>query len=634
LGTGRTATAVGTGLDDVCARLDDGSVKCWGSNGGGQLGLGDTANRGDGPGEMGDDLPPVSLGSGVTVSGLAVGGLHACTVVNLATVKCWGASGAGQLGLGDTSTRGDGPGEMGDSLPRVVVDAGFAASPATDTVVRMTPGTYQFRVTAWNAAGAGVPSAASNSVTVTGGEALPGAPTAVTATPGDARARVTWTTPGSTGGQPITDYRVTVYSQSGGTPAGVNGATTRSVGSNATSFAFTGLSNGTPYTFRVAAVTSVGTGPLSTPSAPVVPRFGSSPVTGGTHSCALNADQRLRCWGHDNYGQLGNDTTRAGKPTPVPVSGLGAVDKVSTGRDHTCALLESGGPVKCWGRDAQGQLGDNAALADKPTPVSVAGLQSAAVMQISAGGDHTCALLTTGSVKCWGSDDSGQLGDNPQFANKAIPVSVTGISTAKSIAAGGHHTCALLVGGAVKCWGADTQGQLGDNAAIGSKATPVAVSGVANATAISAGANHTCALLAGGALKCWGFDGSGQLGDGSAKANKPTPVGVFGLASGVSKVAAGGNHTCAVLSTGSVRCWGADGSGQLGDNNLSANKATPVAVAGVGNADRVAAGGRHTCVGIASTGALRCWGNDAFGQLGDDATFASKPTPVAVKPLG
>jgi hypothetical protein len=145
---------------------------------------------------------------------------------------------------------------------------------------------------------------------------------------------------------------------------------------------------------------------------------------------------------------------------------------------------------------------------------------------ISAGGSHTCALAASGTIKCWGNNTSGQLGDGTT-TNSSTPVTVSGITNATSISAGYHHTCALLAGGTIKCWGYNFYGQLGDGTTTNSS-TPVAVTGITNGTAISAGALHTCALLAGGTLKCWGYNSSGQLGDGTTT-NSSTPATVLGL---------------------------------------------------------------------------------------------------------
>ena len=224
------------------------------------------------------------------------------------------------------------------------------------------------------------------------------------------------------------------------------------------------------------------------------------------------------------------------------------------------------------------------------SPFQADGLTNVAISQIgvmpftvsnsrSAGLYHTCALLSTGAVKCWGYNQYGQLGDNSQ-TQRLTPVDVSGLSSGvTAISAGIYHTCALLSTGAVKCWGYNVYGQLGDNSKT-QRLTPVDVSGLSSGvTAISASGYHTCALLSTGAVKCWGYNPYGQLGDNS-QTNRLTPVDVSGLSSGVTEISASFFHTCALLSTGAVKCWGGNNFGQLGDNSQT-QRLTPVAVSGI-----------------------------------------------------
>jgi len=325
-------------------------------------------------------------------------------------------------------------------------------------------------------------------------------------------------------------------------------------------------------------------------------------------------------------------------PSAEPASAAGVV-AVAAGGNHTCALTTAGGVI-CWGENEFGQLGDGSTT-DRTTPVAVPGLTSG-VAAIAAGGNHTCALTTGGGVKCWGSNRYGQLGSGTTsglFPNPS-PVDVVGLdSGVAAIVAGGVHTCVLTSAGGVKCWGWNRYGQVGDGQACSTICSrPVDVSGLASgAVALAGGGSHSCALTTGGGLKCWGSDALGQVGAQTADmCTDPlleqhpcslTPVDVADLGSGVAAVDAGGDHTCALTSGGAPTCWGDNGSGQVGDGGAcGAVCGTPVDVSGLDSGvAAVAAGRAHTCALV--EGAAKCWGDNAFGQLGDNLKPADRGTP-------
>jgi alpha-tubulin suppressor-like RCC1 family protein len=320
----------------------------------------------------------------------------------------------------------------------------------------------------------------------------------------------------------------------------------------------------------------------------------------------------------------------------ITTSTLITVSMVSTGSSHSCAVTTSGG-VKCWGYNGSGELGNgNSNITSSSVPVDVAGLGTGSpvgAVSVSAGQSHSCAVTTAVGVKCWGFNGNGELGDGTTAPLRNAPVDVVGLGPGSSViavSAGASHTCALTSAGAVECWGYNFSGQLGDGSNTDSPA-PVLVTGLGPVSAISAGDYHSCALTTTGAVKCWGANGSGQLGHGTIT-DSWTPVDVTGLSAGAQAVSAGSSYSCAVTAAGGAQCWGSNGNGQLGDGTNN-DAHSPVDVAGLATGvSAVSAGsGPHTCA-VVSGGAM-CWGYNASGQLGD-ATHNDSTFPVAVSGLG
>ncbi len=349
-------------------------------------------------------------------------------------------------------------------------------------------------------------------------------------------------------------------------------------------------------------------------------------AVGGYHSCAITVNGGVKCWGFNGNGQLGEGTTQT-HWLPADVVGLAdGVTALALGENHTCALI-TGGRMKCWGQNSYGQLGDGT-ITDRQTPVDVVGLGSG-VRAIAAGSYHTCAVTEAGGVKCWGTNENGQVGDG-SVQRRSIPVDVVGLAGGiQALSAGIGHTCALTIGGGVKCWGANGTGQLGDGTNI-TRLTPVEVVGSASGVrAIGVGSLHSCAVTASGAAQCWGQNNSGQLGIGPRSYPYPaTPTDVVGLQSGVVAISGGDQHTCAILSGGAVQCWGNNEYGQVGDGTTT-NRFTPIDVVDLqGGGTGVSAGIYHTCA-VTDVGGVKCWGLNRSGQLGDGTT-TRRLTPVDV----
>jgi len=341
------------------------------------------------------------------------------------------------------------------------------------------------------------------------------------------------------------------------------------------------------------------------------------------HTCALTSAGALWCWGLNNSGQLGNGST-ASYSVPVAVSGLGSgVAAVAAGFYHTCAVT-SAGALWCWGQNSLGELGDGTTT-NRSTPVAVSGLGSG-VIAVAGGGSHTCAATGAGAVWCWGINSAGQLGDGTQ-TSRLTPVAVSGLSTGvAAVSAGSNHSCAVTGAGALWCWGDNSYGQLGDGSN-DMRMTPVAVLGLGSGVAaVTDGFYHTCAVTTAGAVSCWGHNLFGSLGDGSTT-NRSTPATVDGLGTGAAAATAGAFHTCALIGTGAVRCWGLNRSGQVGDG-LPIDLLAPTGVGGLGGVVTVAAGESHACARTGA-GAAWCWGGNGYGELGDGTTtMRAVPAPV------
>jgi hypothetical protein len=295
---------------------------------------------------------------------------------------------------------------------------------------------------------------------------------------------------------------------------------------------------------------------------------------------------------------------------------------IAGGGYHTCLMFPDS-TLRCTGANSWGQLG-NGGFANASTPVPVTGITTAS--SVGAGIEHTCSLLADGSIRCWGTNYVGQLGDGSTAGLSEVPKAVQGISNAVALAVGGFHNCALLSDRTVKCWGRNQDGQVGngDNTT-DVRAPNLAVSGLGSVAAIAAGGYHSCALMADSTVRCWGRNTRGQLGDGTDSFFSSTPVTVSGMTTAVS-VSGGFYHTCALLRDATVQCWGDNDSGQIGNTLGYSN--VPMTVAGIANAVAVSAGSYHSCALLADA-TVRCWGRNTNGQLGNGA-LTNSPSPVMV----
>ncbi|MCB1608189.1 MAG: hypothetical protein KDI71_14565 [Xanthomonadales bacterium] len=559
----RDAVSLAAGISHTCALLANGTVKCWGRNDGGELGNGQTSSS--------NTPVDVSAISGATL--LSAGDRHTCAIVTGGAIWCWGRNDLGQLGDGTTTNR---------STPVQVLGVSDAISVAAGGGTDLEDNGHTCAVVGSGA----VKCWGANDFGQLGN-----------------------------GDRDNSDIPVNVV--------GISDATKVTAGRY---FSCALVSGGAVKCWGSSFYGQLGDGTTSTRLTPVnvLGLSGATAVSaGGWHVCATVGGGALRCWGYGVYGQLGNSDT-ANRSTPVEVSGISGVSSLTTGLRHTCALI-AGGQLPCWGSNRAGQLGIGE-LPFTTVPSNVVGLGSA--FSISAGRHYSCARLAGGAVNCWGSNRRGQLGSG-MTASSPTPVGVFGVAGASALVAGNGHSCAIVAGGALKCWGYNEEGQLGNGNTTDSFIA-VDVVGISGATAVALGSAHSCALIANGTIKCWGRNAQGQLGNGQTT-DSLTPVEVIGIRDAVS-LAAMYQHTCAIVSGGAVRCWGDNASGQLGNGETN-NSALPVDVVGISGATRLAAGGgdlggSYTCAVVAG-GAVKCWGWNGSGQLGNGQNTDSS-TPVEV----
>lgn len=407
-------------------------------------------------------------------------------------------------------------------------------------------------------------------------------------------------------------------------------------------------------------------------------------AVGSAHACALFSNGSVKCWGSGFRGELGygnqNNVGDDELLSSIPAVSLTTAPDVvavalAAGDRHTCAIL-SDGTVKCWGANYNGQLGyghtrnigDNE-LPSSVDPVSITTTPGLKPVALAAKLDHTCALLSDGSVKCWGANRDGQLGygnttniGDDELPSSVGPVSITttpGVTTV-ALSASYGHVCALLSDNTVRCWGEAGLGSLGYGNAddIGDDELPSSVGALSLTTTpgvkvvgITGGDFHNCAWFSDGSARCWGFNNRGQLGYGNTADigddELPSSVGPLAITSspGVTVIgmAAAIYHTCALLSDGSVKCWGYNdqgapgypGAGTIGDNELPSTIA-PVSVTTTPGltVTRIAAGGDNTCV-ILSNGSAKCWGYNGLGELAhaNKENIGDNEAPSSIGPI-
>jgi len=341
---------------------------------------------------------------------------------------------------------------------------------------------------------------------------------------------------------------------------------------------------------------------------------------GSANSCAVFTDNSVKCWGAP-IGQRMDDEPTQFDTRPQVVPNLAAIS-VSLNYQHACAVT-AGRRVACWGDNEFGRAGQPVATTTVEAPKFVPGLSD--VLSVTTGREHSCALMLDGTVACWGRNTFGQLGTGGNANSVPTPVSPRNVSDVVSLAAGAASTCAVTSAGRVWCWGWGAQGELGNATRLSSK-VPVMIRSLKRVVSVFSAQSTFCAIKADTTGWCWGAGWFGQLGNGSETSYTTKPVQIADL-DGITSISIDQESACALTSDGSVYCWGSNRQNQLGDGTRT-NSSVPVSVQLPNAARGIAVGQQHACAALPFS--IRCWGLNTYGQLGN-GSIKSSGEPSAVE---
>jgi len=355
---------------------------------------------------------------------------------------------------------------------------------------------------------------------------------------------------------------------------------------------------------------------------PSTPASYKDVAVGENHSCGLTTAGGVRCWGENTHGQLGNGTT-TDSSTPVTVSGSDVFTQISVGRDHTCGLTNAN-LIKCWGDGGGGQIGDGT-FASSSVPTTSGGLQT--YVAVGAGSLHTCGLRADDTVLCWGFNTYGQLGNNASGGPPlGSPVAAHLVNDAVQLSVGPNHVCVKRSGGGLLCWGDNSNHQFG-TVATSKFPDPTGMTST-NVAKVMSNGDHNCIIKNDASTQCWGRNTSGELGTGATSTSQD-PIAITGGFT-FTALAPGYSHTCGLLADGSAKCWGDNTVGELGcDVSYGTYSYAPAPVTGGTTFTKIAAGFDYTCA-VTSAQTIKCWGENGHGQLGDGTTNSSlQPVDVS-----
>jgi len=609
-GISSSAVAVACGLVHTAVLLGDGTVRTFGRNQYGELGVNDTTQR----------QTPVTVVNISTAMAIACGADHTTVLLTDGTVRTFGRNNQGQLGVNDNATRQTPVQVFGISSSATAVACGFFLNTvllADGTVrtfgrndegqlgINVTSGTRQTPVTVLNI---------STATAVTAGYFY----TAVLLADRTVR---------TFGSNDQGQLGINVSGGTRQTPVQVFGISSSAVAVGGGAYqTVVLLADGSVRTFGRNNFGQLGVGDTASRLTPVQVVSGFSSVLGRVtagvyHTAVVMGDGTVRIFGRNNFGQLGlNDTTN--RLTPVQISGLTSATAVKGGTFHTAVLLADG-TVRTFGSGGSGRLGVNDTT-DRSTPVQVFGISSSATA-VACGGGFTAVLLSDGTVRTFGANNMGQLGIDVSAGSRETPVTVLNITSATAVACGGVHTAVLLADGTVRSFGRNNNGQLGvnDNA---TRQTPVTVLNITSATAVACGAYSTAILLSDGTIRTIGDNGYGQLGINVTGGTRQTPVTVLNITTATAVAAY--RHAVVLLADGTVRAFGANNTGGLGVGDTTSRQ-TPVQVFGISSSATAIAGGYYFTAILLADGSLRTVGSNTNGQLGV-ADTVNRLIPVKV----
>ncbi len=656
---GKTVLSIAVGGYHTCVIASDSLVYCWGYNVNGQVGFNDTNNKQvpvavnmvSGTSALYGKTVRKITANGVSEAGATIGYGHTCVIASDSLPYCWGYNAKGQIGNNAVANR---------LAPTAVNVAGVLASKTVLSIAANSQSTCVIasdsKPYCWgynNVSQLGNGNTTDSLVPIQSTSAVPSdGSTAISVSSGSYNSCLIasnyqsycWglNTNGQIGdGSNVNKSTATLVS------------TTNIIGAPAATISVTGT------TKLINANGNVWRRYTNNKNVDISTKNWSKFAAGTSHNCAVDTDGQAYCWGLNTNGQLGdNSTTQRNTPTAVnTASGTSAlygktIKAITAGASHTCAIASDNLPY-CWGLNTSGQLGDGGTT-QRPAAVAVTtgALAGKTVIDIAAGGNHTCALASNNLVYCWGLNANGQIGDNTSGTNRTAPTAVNTAAssllnkTVISITAGANHTCAVASDSTANCWGLNTNGQLGDNS-VTQRLLPVLVNTAASSllnkkvASISAGTSHTCAIATDSTAHCWGLNTNGQLGDNSVTqrllpvlVNTTVNVSDLNTKTAVG-ISAGTAHTCVIASDGGVYCWGLNTSGQLGNRTLVQSQ-VPLTVYRAGfmennYAAEIYVKDNGSCV-ISVSGNSLCWGRGTGGQIGNNDILDSNEPLLTTMP--